>query len=93
MFVFQIQIIKNSNVIVARFGMMHIVATNLCVWLNVIIQETKHEILNFQQYGGSEHDQQLLQEPGLGKEHVNILSGLETGGEGSSRNVTQMKKY
>lgn len=38
--------------IVARFGMMHIVATNLCIWLNVIIQETKHEILSFQQQGG-----------------------------------------
>jgi hypothetical protein len=49
------QIIKNSNVIVARFGMMHIVATNLCVWLNVIIQETKHEILNFEQQGGGGH--------------------------------------
>lgn len=23
------------------------IATNLCVWLNVLVQETKHEILNF----------------------------------------------
>ncbi|KAK2714063.1 hypothetical protein QYM36_008602 [Artemia franciscana] len=27
------------------FGLMHVVATNLCVWFNVIIQETKHEIM------------------------------------------------
>lgn len=32
---------------IAYFGLMHMVATNLCVWLNVIIEETKHEILQF----------------------------------------------
>lgn len=26
---------------------MHMIATNLAVWLNVLIQETKHEILTF----------------------------------------------
>ncbi|KOB69677.1 Otopetrin-2 [Operophtera brumata] len=31
--------------IVARFGLMHMVGTNLSVWLNVLVQETKHEIL------------------------------------------------
>ena len=36
-----------NNVTLVRFGLMHMVATNLCVWLNVIIQETKHEILYF----------------------------------------------
>lgn len=57
----KIQIIKNSNIIVARFGMMHVIATNLCVWLNVIIQETKHEILHFKQYGDDhEMDQHLV---------------------------------
>jgi hypothetical protein len=35
--------------------MMHIVATNLCVWLNVIVQETKHEIL--EQQGELGHQQ------------------------------------
>ncbi|CAG5009771.1 unnamed protein product [Parnassius apollo] len=33
--------------IVARFGLMHMIGTNLSVWLNVLIQETKHEILTF----------------------------------------------
>lgn len=33
--------------VVARFGLMHMVGTNLSVWLNVLIQETKHEILTF----------------------------------------------
>lgn len=41
--------------------MMHVIATNLCVWLNVIIQETKHEILHFKQYGDDhEMDQHLV---------------------------------
>lgn len=31
----------------ARFGLMHMIGTNLSVWLNVLIQETKHEILTF----------------------------------------------
>ncbi|XP_014601563.1 PREDICTED: uncharacterized protein LOC106785521 isoform X2 [Polistes canadensis] len=33
--------------IVARFGLMHMIGTNLSVWLNVLVQETKHEILTF----------------------------------------------
>jgi len=30
-----------------QFGLMHLIGTNLCVWLDVLIEETKHEILNF----------------------------------------------
>lgn len=30
--------------VVARFGLMHMVATNLCEWLYVLVEETKHEI-------------------------------------------------
>ncbi|KAJ1522706.1 hypothetical protein ONE63_001867 [Megalurothrips usitatus] len=30
--------------VVAQFGLMHMIATNLCEWLTVIIEETKHEI-------------------------------------------------
>ncbi|KAK8739796.1 hypothetical protein OTU49_003201 [Cherax quadricarinatus] len=32
--------------IIARFGLMHMIGTNLCIWLNVLVQETKHEIIN-----------------------------------------------
>jgi hypothetical protein len=28
----------------ARFGLMHMVATNICTWLRVVIQETVHDI-------------------------------------------------
>lgn len=31
----------------SQFGLMHMIGTNLCVWLNVLVQETKHEILTF----------------------------------------------
>ena len=58
-----------SNVTLARFGLMHMVATNLCVWLNVIIQETKHEILFFDHDFSTKYhtrDNSLTQHPALG---------------------------
>lgn len=36
---------KKHKVIV-RFGLMHMLATNLCEWLYVLVEETKHEIVN-----------------------------------------------
>ncbi|KAK9508456.1 hypothetical protein O3M35_006010 [Rhynocoris fuscipes] len=36
-----------SYSVISRFGLMHMIATNLCEWLNVIVQETKHEIAHF----------------------------------------------
>ncbi|XP_055711355.1 proton channel OtopLc isoform X2 [Phlebotomus papatasi] len=32
--------------VIARFGLMHMVATNLCEWLYVLVEETKHEIFH-----------------------------------------------
>lgn len=37
--------VKRHKVIV-RFGLMHMLATNLCEWLNVLVEETRHEISN-----------------------------------------------
>jgi hypothetical protein len=31
--------------VVARFGLMHMIATNLSEWLYVVVEETKHDIL------------------------------------------------
>uniref|UniRef100_T1JIU7 Uncharacterized protein n=1 Tax=Strigamia maritima TaxID=126957 RepID=T1JIU7_STRMM len=42
--------------IIARFGLMHMVATNLCVWLLAVVQESQHEIHHYY-----EHMQDLLQ--------------------------------
>ncbi|CAG9863110.1 unnamed protein product [Phyllotreta striolata] len=41
----QIRVYKQK--LAARFGLMHMIGTNLSVWLNVLVQETKHEILTF----------------------------------------------
>src|SRR6218665_2341884 len=41
----QIWINFSSILFLARFGLMHMIATNICVWLHVLIQETKHQIM------------------------------------------------
>ncbi|CAH2268171.1 jg8178 [Pararge aegeria aegeria] len=33
------------GVVIDRFGLMHLIATNVCEWLNVIIQETRDDIV------------------------------------------------
>ncbi|XP_067636088.1 proton channel OtopLc isoform X3 [Eurosta solidaginis] len=35
--------------VTCRFGLMHMVATNLCEWLYVLVEETKHEIYHIGQ--------------------------------------------
>lgn len=35
---------SGSYKMIQRFGFMHMVATNLCEWLYVLVEETKHEI-------------------------------------------------
>lgn len=47
---------------IAKFGLMHMIATNLCEWLNVIVEETKHEIIhlgNLESTSKSEGSQSL----------------------------------
>lgn len=38
----------------ARFGLMHMIATNLCVWLHVLVAETKHEIMTIINHNNTE---------------------------------------
>lgn len=33
------------GVVLNRFGLMHLIATNVCEWLNVVIQETRDDIV------------------------------------------------
>ena len=40
---FQMNIYKRK--FVSRLGLMHMIATNLCIWIKVVILETKHEII------------------------------------------------
>jgi Otopetrin len=35
------------NKVISRFGLMHLIATNLCEWIYVLVEETKHEIDHF----------------------------------------------
>lgn len=32
--------------IISRFGLMHMIATNVCEWLYVLVEETEHEIIH-----------------------------------------------
>ncbi|KAK4311568.1 hypothetical protein Pmani_016930 [Petrolisthes manimaculis] len=41
--------------IIARFGMMHMIGTNLCIWLNVLVQETEHEISHLLEHHDNDH--------------------------------------
>lgn len=34
------------GVVLDRFGLMHLIATNVCEWLNVVIQETRDDIMS-----------------------------------------------
>ena len=42
--------------VLAQFGLMHMIATNLCEWLTVIIEEAKHEIEHLPHDHGDDHD-------------------------------------
>lgn len=41
--------------VIARFGLMHMVATNLCEWLYVLVEETKHEIIHLNHINNDFH--------------------------------------
>ncbi|KAM8719518.1 hypothetical protein ACLKA7_005712 [Drosophila subpalustris] len=41
----------------SRFGLMHMVATNLCEWLYVLVEETKHEIFHIGHHEASNSGQ------------------------------------
>ena len=40
---------------IAKFGLMHMIATNLCEWLYVIVEETKHEIIHLKHLEDDHH--------------------------------------
>ena len=48
---FHPQVAISRHRVIARFGLMHMIGTNLCIWLNVLVQETKHEIINLYFHG------------------------------------------
>ncbi|XP_067004627.1 proton channel OtopLc isoform X2 [Anabrus simplex] len=36
----------SNHRVISRFGLMHMIASNLCEWLYVLVEETRHEILH-----------------------------------------------
>ncbi|XP_063224769.1 proton channel OtopLc-like [Bacillus rossius redtenbacheri] len=65
--------IKNFKSL-ARFGLMHMMATNVCVWFNVLVQESKYEILKYHDIG--EATRGLLVEDLYECRHDNIMGSL-----------------
>lgn len=45
-----------NHKVISRFGLMHLVATNICEWLFILIEETKHEIHHIVHHNESEED-------------------------------------
>ncbi|XP_047111758.1 proton channel OtopLc-like [Schistocerca piceifrons] len=46
----------NEYRVVSRLGLMHMTATNLCEWLYVLVEETKHEIVHLAMHGDHHGD-------------------------------------
>lgn len=46
--------------VTSRFGLMHMVATNLCEWLYVLVEETKHEIFHIGHHDISQATDSIL---------------------------------
>ncbi|GLG95584.1 Uncharacterized protein GBIM_02518, partial [Gryllus bimaculatus] len=42
--------------VVARFGLMHTIACNLCEWLYVLVAETRHEIMHLNSHAAEHGD-------------------------------------
>uniref|UniRef100_A0A336KML1 CSON012925 protein n=1 Tax=Culicoides sonorensis TaxID=179676 RepID=A0A336KML1_CULSO len=45
-FIYSKLCLLRNHKLLAKFGLMHLLATNLCEWLFVLIEEAKHEILH-----------------------------------------------
>ncbi|KAL7304997.1 hypothetical protein TKK_0002787 [Trichogramma kaykai] len=67
-----------SHRMLSRFGLMHMIGTNLSVWLNVLIQETKHEILTF--YNPENNTLRISHRLGTKAGHIHLNSGGTGGG-------------
>jgi hypothetical protein len=59
-----------KNKFVSRFGLMHMIATNVCIWLNVLILETSHEIAEARGGHGHGHGGQHEGHGGFNFSHV-----------------------
>lgn len=47
MFYFFLQLNIHRFKVIARFGLMHVVATNICVWIRTLVLESLKEITDY----------------------------------------------
>ncbi|XP_021943318.1 proton channel OtopLc [Folsomia candida] len=69
-----------------QYGLMHLIGTNLCIWLNVLVQETKHEILNF--YNPDNNTISFRYEKAH-KAYLNLIDDSSVMRGGSETHITQ----
>lgn len=62
----------------SRIGMMHMIAVNLCVWLNVLILETSHEIVGHT-HEGDRQGQQHQNTPAYHNDDYGSLMNMTNG--------------
>ncbi|XP_055524552.1 proton channel OtopLc-like isoform X2 [Wyeomyia smithii] len=74
----------------ARFGLMHMVATNLCEWLYVLVEETKHEIHHLADLHS--HSQIASTVAEFTTTSVNIQASNETNAVWSNQNHSLVKR-
>ncbi|XP_058063540.1 proton channel OtopLc-like [Anopheles bellator] len=76
---------------VARFGLMHLLATNVCEWLYVLVEEAKHEM--GQPAGSTQHPARPINQTDEEYQRQLAVSGNGTlsGGYGSCRHSTIMR--
>ncbi|XP_055910098.1 proton channel OtopLc isoform X4 [Eupeodes corollae] len=48
--------------VIARFGLMHVVATNICVWIRTMVKESLHEITIYHQRRGLTPEDSIILE-------------------------------
>ncbi|PNF22263.1 hypothetical protein B7P43_G02930, partial [Cryptotermes secundus] len=78
---------------VARFGLMHMIATNLCEWLYVLVEETKHDIEHLSHLDVSEHEDHMDEnntEDGFNKTELHRLRRSGSSHHCSRTNIVGM---
>lgn len=58
---------------IARFGLMHVVATNLCVWIRTLVLESLKEITSYHMKRGDNPEDGII----LGKRLKNYLNSIK----------------
>ncbi|CAB3256578.1 unnamed protein product [Arctia plantaginis] len=76
MFLTNKDIESGSFKLLQRFGFMHMVATNLCEWLYVLVEETKHEIHHLEHNILGTGNSTLHEAEGIPCRRANIMGAL-----------------